>query len=451
LRPIRLTSIGQREVLLKTFAEYPLLEPLQAALKSLGLVEPTPIQNMALPHLLSGPTDFLGLAATGTGKTAAFVLPMLNKLNPTKRGVQTLILCPTRELALQVAGQVDAIGKNLRVRSLTVYGGAGYKEQISGLKRGVSVVVGTPGRVLDHLRRGTLKLDDVETLILDEADEMISMGFREDIETVLEALNRERSNIWLFSATMSRDVRYLVDEYLDNYKEVKANTKQMLPKQIKQSFCVARESDRPDLLCKFIEHAQEFYGLIFCQTKAQVMELGTFLTSRGYKVDTLHGDKTQKDRERAMDAFRSKNVRILVCTDVAARGLDVKEVTHVVNFSVPRELDSYVHRIGRTGRSGATGEAISFIAPQGRGLIRRLEQMTKSKIEERRPPSLKEIGRVKVLNNLESFTRQQHHQRAMVHLNEDWKKTLEEMSHEEIAGRFLAMLEPEIFSGSFKL
>lgn len=447
----RLRPWALNEDMLKTFSEMKLGAPILKALAKMGFENPTPIQEQTLPLLLEGPTDLLGLAATGTGKTAAFGLPLIEHLNLKQRGHQALILCPTRELALQVEGQIQQLGQFKGVKTICLYGGTGYKEQIQGLRSGAPIVVGTPGRVLDHLRRGTLKLNGLKTLILDEADEMISMGFREDLEEVISVINRDEANIWLFSATMGPDVRHLVDRYLVNYKEIKTNKKQMLSQTINQTFCIVRESDRASVLCKFIENADGFYGIVFCQTKVQVMDLTTYLIARGYKADCLHGDKNQKDRERAMQAFRDKKISILVCTDVAARGLDVKEVSHVINYSVPRELDSYVHRIGRTARSGAYGEAISFISPKGRGLIRRLENITKSKIDERRVPTMKEIGRRKVLNSLNSFTEEAHYQRAMAHLSDEWKETLSKMPPEEIAGRFLAMMQPSVFSSSVKL
>jgi ATP-dependent RNA helicase DeaD len=411
----------------------------------MGFVEPSPIQVKTLPVLLDGPTDFLGLAATGTGKTAAFGLPVLQHLDFKIKGTQALILCPTRELALQVASQIDLMGKDLRVKTLCIYGGTGYREQLQGLKSHAQIVIGTPGRVIDHLERGTLRLDQVRTLILDEADEMISMGFREDLERVMSTIDREFAKIWLFSATMSGMIRKLVDRYLVDFKQVQINKESVLSSTVEQQYYVVREGDRNQVLCKIIDHADDFYGIIFCQTKAEVAELQVYLTGQGYKVDCLHGDKNQKDRERAMQAFRDKKVKILVCTDVAARGLDVKEVSHVINYSIPRELESYIHRIGRTARSGSSGLAMSFVSPRGKGIIYRIEKMTKSRMIEGRIPTRKEIGLKKVSKLLPTFREQTQYERATNLLSEDWKKALDQMSKEEVAGRFLSLMEPDVF------
>jgi ATP-dependent RNA helicase DeaD len=416
------------------------------AIQELGYEKPSPIQAEALPHLLEGPTDFLGLAATGTGKTAAFAIPLLQKVDPSVDGVQALVLCPTRELAIQVAGQIDLLGKYLGIRALPVYGGAGYGDQIKGLKRGTAVVVGTPGRVIDHIEKGTLVLDEVSTLILDEADEMISMGFKEDIEAVLEKIPCEKSNIWLFSATMSGDVRHVADEYLTDPAFVQINRKEMLPDTIEQLYFRTHESDKPEVLCKLMDAAVDFYGLIFCQTKSLVVDLTQYLRSRGYLVDCLHGDMEQDARERTMKGFRDRKVRVLVCTDVASRGLDVKDITHVVNYSIPRELDNYVHRIGRTARSGKTGVAMSLVTPSHRGLIARIERMTKSRMTEGRIPSRREIGARKVESALPKFVEQTWYTRALEVMSDEWKQALSAMSSEEVAARFLATMYPEVFA-----
>jgi ATP-dependent RNA helicase DeaD len=417
------------------------------AIEELGYEKPSPIQAEALPTLLKGPTDFLGLAATGTGKTAAFSIPMLDKIDPQVDGVQALVLCPTRELAIQVAGQIDLLGKYLGIRALPVYGGAGYGEQIRGLERGTAVVVGTPGRVIDHIEKGTLCLDEVSLLVLDEADEMISMGFKEDIEKVLERIPCEKSNIWLFSATMSGDVRYVADEYLTNPARVQINRKEMLPETIEQLYYRVHEGDKPEVLCKLMDVAPDFYGLVFCQTKALVVDLTHYLKSRGYKVDCLHGDMEQDARERVMRSFRDRKVTVLVCTDVASRGLDVKDITHVINYSIPRELDNYVHRIGRTARSGKKGLAMSLVTPSHRGLVVRIERMTKSRMKEGRVPTRREIGARKCEAALPRFMDQQPwYTRVLEVMGDEWKQAIAEMPAEEIAARFIAAQYPEVFA-----
>ncbi len=416
----------------------------------MGFQTPTPIQAQALPILLGEPRDFLGLAATGTGKTVAFGIPLLERVDPTVRAVQGLILCPTRELAIQVSGQIDLMGKHLGIHALPIYGGAPYGDQLRGLKRGMPIVVGTPGRIVDHMEKGSLDLSNVQTVILDEADEMISMGFKEDMELILSSFPRheEGSAIWLFSATMSREVRKVADEHLMDPEVVQVNRTEMVPEAIEQIYYRAHESDKPEILCKLIEAADDFYGLIFCQTKALVTDLTPYLRNRGYGVDCLHGDMDQNARERVMRAFRDRKVTILVCTDVASRGLDVKDITHVINYSLPREFDNYVHRIGRTARSGKTGFAMSLVTPSHRGLIARIEQFTKSRMREGKLPSRREIGAKKVSGFLRKFQDQDSvaSTRATELLDDTWKSTIESMTREEIVGRFIALSLPEIFS-----
>jgi ATP-dependent RNA helicase DeaD len=430
---------------LKSFDELKLSDPLAKAVHEMGYAVPTPIQAQALPILLAGPTDFIGQAGTGTGKTAAFGIPLLEQVDPASKRVQGLVLCPTRELALQVCGQINLMGKHMGIKSLPVYGGTGYGEQQDGLRHGVQIVVGTPGRLIDHINRRALTLDAMKTVVLDEADEMISMGFREDLEKILSAVPREKSHIWLFSATMNGDVRRVADSYLRHPKQVRVNQTEMLSNTVSQIFYAVRESDKPEILCKIVEAADDFYGLVFCQTKALTAELTEYLSGRGVKVDCLHGDKSQDDRERTMRAFREKKVTLLICTDVASRGLDVKELTHVINYSVPKELDVYVHRIGRTARSGKPGTAISFMIPTHRHLISRLEHWTKSKMKEGKVPSRKDIAAKKVSKLLERFQDQKNFARASELLGPDWKAATAGMSPDEVIGRFIAMTAPELF------
>jgi ATP-dependent RNA helicase DeaD len=300
--------------------------------------------------------------------------------------------------------------------------------------------------VIDHLERGTLKLDNVTTLILDEADEMISMGFRDELETILKKTPREKSQTWLFSATMSQAVRRVADKYLRKPKQVQVNRSEMLSGTVEQIYYSTKESDKPDILCKLIDVAEDFYGIVFCQTKVIVKDLTQYLTSRLYRVDCLHGDMDQNARERTMQAFRDRRVNMLVCTDVASRGLDVKDVTHVINYSLPRELDSYVHRIGRTARSGKKGFAMSLVTPSHRNLIYRLEQLTKTRIAEGKLPTRKEVAAKKTSLLLPSFTAEKFHARALEVMGPDWLHALETMSTTEVASRFIAMTLPDIFA-----
>lgn len=430
---------------MKSFEELNISPESQRAIQELGYEIPSPIQKQAMPILLGPATDFIGLAATGTGKTAAFGIPLLEQVDRTKKQVQGLIMCPTRELALQVTGQINLLGKYKGIKALAIYGGSDYVNQIQGLKHGAIIVVGTPGRLIDHMERGNLKLGAVKTVVMDEADEMISMGFREDLETILKATSNETSNIWLFSATMSKEVRKVADKYLKKPKLVQVNRTEMLSSTVEQVYYRMKESDKPEILSRIIESVDDFYGLVFCQTKAMVTDLTQFLIERGLKVDCLHGDKDQKSREKTMQAFRDRKVRLLVCTDVASRGLDVKDITHVINYSLPRESELYVHRIGRTARGGKAGIAISLVTPSHQNLVGRLEQLTKTRITEGKLPSRRDLASNKIAKLLPQFQNQKFHTRAIELLNEDWKAAIAVLSPEEIVGRFITVLAPEFF------
>jgi ATP-dependent RNA helicase DeaD len=427
----------------RNFKEFNLSQGVSRALDEMGFQTPTPIQHDAMPLLLGEPTDFIGLAATGTGKTAAFAIPLIEKLNTTLMTTQALVICPTRELAQQVCGQILKMGKHKGVRAITVYGGASYNDQIYGIKKGAHVIVATPGRLVDLLSRGNVKLNLVKTVILDEADEMISMGFKEDMDTILNSV--DDCNTWLFSATMSPEIRRIAAKHLTDPKTVEINKTEVLSNTVEQVFYVTRDGNKPDVLCKIIDHTENFYGLIFCQTKVLVSEISSLLKDRGYQVDCLHGDLSQQQRERTLSLFRNRRVTILVCTDVAARGLDVKDLTHVVNYSIPRELDSYVHRIGRTARSGKAGIAISLVTPSFMGLITRIERMTRSKMTQGVIPTRKDVGTKKLEQYLEKFKTALGHERAAALLDQTWLRTIEAMPKAEIAGRFLALSYQDLF------
>ena len=430
-----------------TFASLNLSAPVLRAVQEMGYTEPSPIQAQALPILLAGPTDFLGLAGTGTGKTAAFAIPLLERIDGKKRTVQALILCPTRELALQVAGQIDLLGKYKGVRSISVYGGAPFGDQVRGLKAGAQIVVGTPGRVIDHLERKTLILSDVATLILDEADEMFSMGFKDELDTILASVNQEQSNTWLFSATMSREVRRTVETNLRSPKTVQVNRTAVLASGVEQYYYRCQENEKADMICKLIEAADDFYGIIFCQTKALVADLTRYLLDRGYKADSLHGDMDQTSRERTMQAFRDRKLTVVVCTDVAARGLDVKDITHVVNYSLPREMESYVHRIGRTARSGKTGIVMNMLTFSHRHLLGRIEAHTKVRMVEGFVPTKREIATRKIGRLLPTFLDQPFAERALEVMNDEFKAQLATMTPEDVAANFIVMMMPDIFGG----
>ena len=358
------------------FADLGLPEPLLKAITEEGYELPTPIQARAIPLLLSG-HDMIGQAQTGTGKTCAFALPMLNAVDTGKHAVQALVLCPTRELALQVAGSVFTYGKHLaRVSTLAVYGGESMFHQLGRLSKGVHVVVGTPGRVLDHIRRGSLKLDAVRFMVLDEADEMLRMGFIDDVEEILSHTPATRQTA-LFSATMPSEIQRIAQRHLKNPERIAIASQEKTVESITQSYLVLPESHKTEALLRVLELAQPEAALVFARTRAGASELADRLTAKGYPAEALHSDLSQSQRTLVLERMRNKRCNIVVATDVAARGLDIDHISHVFNFDLPSDSETYVHRIGRTGRAGRTGEALLLVTPGQRGLLRALERYTK--------------------------------------------------------------------------
>ncbi|MBP7095405.1 MAG: DEAD/DEAH box helicase [Spirochaetia bacterium] len=336
-----------------------------AALEKKGFEEPTPIQAMAVPRLLSPGAHIVARARTGTGKTAAFGLPLIQLLRdaPVDNKPRALVLVPTRELALQVCGEISTYRGVGRPVIAPVYGGASYGEQIRRLERGVDIVVGTPGRVIDHMDRGTLDLSALTHLVLDEADEMLDMGFVEDIEKVLEKSNPER-RVLLFSATMPREILRIASRHLGQYETIEDQSGPLETTLTDQIWLEVHERDKLEALRRVIDVEEDFYGIVFCSTKVDADDLARDLAERGYEAEALHGDLSQSERERVLGRFRTKRTRILSATDVAARGIDVEKLTHVVNFSLPHDPESYTHRIGRTGRAGNAGTALTFVTPE---------------------------------------------------------------------------------------
>ena len=333
------------------------------AIKAKGFETPSPIQKLTIPVLLDEDkhNDIIAQAQTGTGKTAAFGLPVLERLTPKKGPVQGLILVPTRELALQVTEELLSFNKYSKLVITAIYGGASMSEQLRRLGKGVDIVVGTPGRILDHLRRGTLNLKELQYLILDEADEMLNMGFIDDVEAILAESNDYR-RILLFSATMPARIVELSKRYMKDVEVLRVPSQEMTTDLTDQIYFEVRDSDKFDALTRIIDVEPEFYGIVFCRTKVAVDELVTRLTQRGYAAEGLHGDVSQAQREKILKKFKNKQVTILAATDVAARGIDINNLTYVINYSLPQDSESYVHRIGRTGRAGNTGTAITFIS-----------------------------------------------------------------------------------------
>ncbi len=372
------------------FAALGLRPELIRAVTELGYEEPTSIQREAIPILLSG-RDLLGLAATGTGKTAAFALPLLQGLRdaPSSPLPAALVLVPTRELAIQVAEAVHRYGRDLGVSVLPIYGGSSMGQQLRALRRGVDVVVATPGRALDHLGRGTLRLDEVRLAVLDEADEMLDMGFAEDLDALLSATPPQRQ-MALFSATFPRRLRDIADRALRDPVRIEVGREQAAPGEmprIRQLVFVVRRHDKRAALCRVLDMEAPQTALVFCRTRLDVEDLTEALGSRGYAAEALHGGLTQSHRDRAMQRLRAGTADVIVATDVAARGIDIQHLTHVVNYDAPAAPEQYTHRIGRTGRAGREGTAITFLEPRERRLAHRIEQLTGQPIESAQVPS----------------------------------------------------------------
>ena len=376
---------------LQSFGDNQLSKQVLQALSEMGFEEPSPIQLEAIPVALEG-LDLIGQAQTGTGKTAAFGIPITEKVNPKFQAVQALIVTPTRELAIQVAEEIAKIGKYRHVKPLPIYGGQPIDRQIRALRMGYQVVVGTPGRLLDHLNRGTLRLQHVKMVVLDEADEMLDMGFIDDIECLLKEVPAEDRQVMLFSATMPLGIRKLAQTYMKNPRSVSVSRDELTVPQIDQVFYETRDSIKVDALCRIIDLEDIGQGIIFCRTKRGVDELVAALEARGYFADALHGDLSQQQRDRVMKRFRDGKSELLVATDVAARGLDINNVTHVINFDIPQDPVSYVHRIGRTGRVGRKGQAITLISPKEYRQLRLIENLIKTRIRRQELPSLADIS-----------------------------------------------------------
>ncbi len=390
------------------FTDLGLPESIQRAVSDLGYEQPSPIQAKSLPVLLEG-RDLLGQAQTGTGKTAAFALPLLSKVDPSKRVPQVLVLAPTRELAIQVAEACQQYAKHIKgLNVLPIYGGQSYTIQLKQLSRGAQVVVGTPGRVMDHMRRKTLSLDGLQAIVLDEADEMLRMGFIDDVKWVLEQAPAERQ-IALFSATMPREVKKVADKHLQNPVHIKIEGKTATAANIGQRFWIVRGTNKLDAITRILESEDIDGVIVFVRTKNATVELADKLQARGFRAEPLNGDIPQANREKVVGRLKSNKLDILVATDVVARGLDVERISHVINYDVPHDTESYIHRIGRTGRAGRSGKAILFVAPREKRMLHAIERATKQPIEPMDLPSIDDINqsrierfKVKIIDTIKS-------------------------------------------------
>ena len=423
-----------------TFADLGLPQSILDAVNEMGFVTPSPIQQACIPHLLNG-RDVLGMAQTGSGKTAAFSLPILAQIDPEQRHPQMLVMAPTRELAIQVADACEQFTKNMRgIRTVTIYGGQRYDIQIRALKNGAQVVVGTPGRILDHIRRGTLDLSALKAIVLDEADEMLRMGFIEDVETVMAELP-ENHQTALFSATMPEPIRRITKRFMKDPQEVKIQATQRSAPDIAQSYWLVNGFRKNDALLRFLEVEDFDAAIIFTRTKTGTIDIAELCERNGYRAAALNGDMTQQSREQALDKLKSGRLDIIVATDVAARGIDIDRISLVVNYDIPLDAESYVHRIGRTGRAGRSGRALLFVEPRERRLLRNIEHLIKKPIDEVAIPNheiLMEKRRAKFKARIEKQL--EHHDL------EKYRELLEDLftadqDHEELAAAMMMLLQ----------
>ncbi len=383
--------------ILKSFSELGLSKPLMQVLPELGFENPSPIQEQAIPLLNEKPQDFIGLAQTGTGKTAAFGLPLLDWINPDQKDTQALILAPTRELGQQIAGQLEIFAKYLpNIRIQSVYGGASIVVQMKDIKRRTpQIVIATPGRLLDLMRRKVLDLSTIKFVVLDEADEMLNMGFKEDLDDIL-AYTGDSKNTWLFSATMPKEIRHIVKSYMSNPVEVKVSTGNQVNENIEHQYAVVKSSDKFEGLKRVLDVEKGFRGVIFCRTRIKTQQLADDLNKSGYQSEALHGDLSQAQRDRVMKRFKNHTLQVLVATDVAARGIDVNDLTHVIHYALPDDPSYYTHRSGRTARAGKKGISLSLLTNRDMRKLDNLEKSLKLKIDKISIPSVDDILNIRL-------------------------------------------------------
>ncbi len=376
---------------LAKFREMGLSENIISVLAKKGFEEPTPIQEQTIPLLLSGEKDLVGQAQTGTGKTAAFGIPLIERIEGSTPWIEALILTPTRELAIQVSDEINSLKGKKKITVLPVYGGQNIDIQIRNLSKGeVNIVVGTPGRILDHLSRKTLDLSRLRFMILDEADEMLNMGFIEDVQKILKQTPHIKQML-LFSATMPNEIINIAKKYMNEYQVIKVNTENITVGLTEQIYFEVNERDKFEALCRILDIENEFYGIIFCRTKLYVDDIASRAKERGYAAEAIHGDISQAQREKVLGRFRSRKINILVATDVAARGIDVTDLSHVINYSLPQCPDSYIHRIGRTGRAGKEGTAITFVTHAELQKLLHIQKSARTDIKKQEIPDVPEV------------------------------------------------------------
>jgi ATP-dependent RNA helicase DeaD len=421
------------------FEDLGLRPELLKALGDLGFHTPTPVQASAIPLLLTSEKDVVALAQTGTGKTAAFGLPILEFLDPADRKIQTLVLAPTRELCVQISKDLERFAAHMKgTRVVAVYGGASIRDQIRDIQRGAQIIVATPGRLLDLIGRDVLNLTTVDVVVLDEADEMLNMGFQEDLTEILQNTPKDKRT-WLFSATMSGEVRRIAKRYMREFEEVSIGPANAAATMIQHQYCVVHSKDRYAALKRFVDADSELFGIVFCRTKHETQDLATALVKDGYNADAIHGDLSQAQRDQVMGRYRSRSLRLLIATDVAARGIDVKDVTHVIHFDLPGEVENYTHRSGRTGRAGRTGISLSIIGVRDVNKVRQLERGLKTHFIFVRVPGGAEIGQQQVKAYMKRLASVEVDREGLAELLSEARTELQSFEKDELIDRFMSL------------
>lgn len=428
-----------KKAYMNTFEEIGLGPEIVKAVSDLGYENPTEIQQKAIPYVLSSQTDLVALAQTGTGKTAAFSLPVLEKIDIDEKSVQCLVLCPTRELCLQITKDIEGFSKYMKkLDVIPVYGGTSIDKQIRDLKRGGQIVVGTPGRIIDLLKRKKLNIQNIRWLVLDEADEMLSMGFKDDLDTILSETPEERQTL-LFSATMPREIASIAENYMHDPMEISVGKKNNASNNVKHEYYVVHARDRYNALKRIADMNPDIYGIVFCRTRKETKDVADQLMQDGYNADALHGDLSQAQRDQVMGKFRVKHLQILVATDVAARGLDVNDLTHVINYNLPDDIEVYIHRSGRTGRAGKNGVSIAIAHSREIGRVRDVERKVGQKFERKMVPGGKEICEKQLFNLVDKVENVEvNDDQIEEYLSVIYKK-LEWLNREDLIKRFVSV------------
>lgn len=420
-----------------TFEELGLKSGVLKSLTEMGFETPTPIQTEAIPHLMKEVSDFVGLAQTGTGKTAAFGLPLVSKVEEGRKIPQGLVICPTRELCLQITKDLQNFAKHLNITVVAVYGGADIRRQITDIKNGATIIVATPGRLVDLANRKALRLEEVDWVVLDEADEMLNMGFKEDIDMILEKTPETR-NVWLFSATMPKEVAFIAKNYMTDPLEVSIGHKNQSNENIEHIYYMVKEKDRYAATKRLIDFNPTIYGLIFCRTRRETAMVAEMLEKDGYNASPLHGDLSQAQRDSVMKRFRERSVQILVATDVAARGIDVTDITHVIHYNLPDDIENYTHRSGRTARAGKKGESLVLINTREMGKIRQLERTIRTTFTVGNVPNAKEICEIQLMKLADKVISTEVKEEEIQEFLPIIMREFEALSKEEVVKQFIS-------------